>query len=166
MDSKAYILTHSDLLYLTETIDKATQLNKIVVSTDVFISMIRNCLELVSRLINPDMARQWEDLIAHRVCYETEMDSSKTKSSKKLLFCQVYETVSCIFLELPWTVDNGGEHWQAAVYASGCSLDRAQKLHNVNKEHGYSVFLPQLAWLGSIISDLWKMGVNICFLER
>lgn len=110
MDSKAYMLTHSDLLYLTETIDKATQLNKIVVSTDVFISMIGNCLELVSRLINPDMARQWEDLIAHRVCYETEMDSSKTKSSKKLLFCQVYESVSCIFLELPWTVDNGGEH--------------------------------------------------------
>uniref|UniRef100_A0A9J8ABB9 Adhesion G-protein coupled receptor D2 n=1 Tax=Cyprinus carpio carpio TaxID=630221 RepID=A0A9J8ABB9_CYPCA len=64
MDSKAHILTHSDLLYLTETIDKATQLNKIVVSTDVFISMIRNCLELVSRLINPDMAEQWEDLIA------------------------------------------------------------------------------------------------------
>lgn len=84
MDRKADILTHSDLLYLTETIDKATQLNKIVVSTDVFISMIRNCLELVSRLINPDMAEQWEDLIAHRVCYETEIDFSKTKSSKKI----------------------------------------------------------------------------------
>ncbi|XP_058617157.1 adhesion G-protein coupled receptor D2 isoform X3 [Onychostoma macrolepis] len=65
MDREADILTHSDLLYLTETIDKATQLNKIVVSTDVFISMIRNCLELVSGLINPDMAEQWEDLVAH-----------------------------------------------------------------------------------------------------
>ncbi|XP_043078298.1 adhesion G-protein coupled receptor D2 isoform X2 [Puntigrus tetrazona] len=65
LDSTADILTHSDLLYLTETIDKATQFNKIVLSTDVFISMVRSCLELVSRLINPDMAKQWEDLIAH-----------------------------------------------------------------------------------------------------
>ncbi len=73
MDRKVDILTHSDLLYLTETIDKATQFNKIVVSTNVFISMIRNILELVSRLIDPDMAEQWEDLIAHGVCYETEM---------------------------------------------------------------------------------------------
>ncbi|KAI2650345.1 Adhesion G-protein coupled receptor D2 [Labeo rohita] len=64
MDSKADILTHSDLLYLTETIEKATELNKIAVPTEVFISLIRNCLELVSRLINPDMAEQWEDLIA------------------------------------------------------------------------------------------------------
>lgn len=68
MDSKADILTHSDLLYLTETIEKATELNKIAVPTEVFISLIRNCLELVSRLINPDMAEQWEDLIAQGVC--------------------------------------------------------------------------------------------------
>ncbi|XP_026091830.1 adhesion G-protein coupled receptor D2 isoform X1 [Carassius auratus] len=64
MDSRADIITHSDLLYLTETIEKATQLDKIAVPTEVFISMIRNCLEMVSRLINPDMAEHWEDLIA------------------------------------------------------------------------------------------------------
>ncbi|XP_073699768.1 adhesion G protein-coupled receptor D2-like [Garra rufa] len=63
MDSKADIVTHSDLLYFTETIEKATRLNKMTVPTEVFISMIRNCLELVSRLINPDMGEQWEDLI-------------------------------------------------------------------------------------------------------
>ncbi|XP_067253003.1 adhesion G-protein coupled receptor D2 [Chanodichthys erythropterus] len=62
MDSNADIITHSDLLYLTETIEKATQLNKIGVPTEVFISMIRSCLELVSRLIDPDMAKLWEDL--------------------------------------------------------------------------------------------------------
>ncbi|XP_048039072.1 adhesion G-protein coupled receptor D2 isoform X2 [Megalobrama amblycephala] len=62
MDSNADIITHSDLLYLTETIEKATQLNKIDVPTEVFISMIRSCLELVSRLIDSDMAKLWEDL--------------------------------------------------------------------------------------------------------
>ncbi|XP_067272149.1 adhesion G-protein coupled receptor D2 isoform X2 [Pseudorasbora parva] len=65
MDSNADIITHSDLLYLTETIEKAAQLNKIAVPTEVYISMIRNCLELVSRLIDPDMAEQWEDLRDH-----------------------------------------------------------------------------------------------------
>lgn len=65
MDSNADIITRSDLLYLAETIEKAAQLNKIAVPTEVFISMIRNCLELVSRLIDPDMAEQWEDLRDH-----------------------------------------------------------------------------------------------------
>ncbi|KAK2907038.1 hypothetical protein Q8A67_006023 [Cirrhinus molitorella] len=64
MDSKVDIITHSDLLYFTETIEKATRLDKITVPTEVFISMIRSCIELVSRLINPDMAEQWKDLIA------------------------------------------------------------------------------------------------------
>ncbi|ROL40759.1 Adhesion G-protein coupled receptor D2 [Anabarilius grahami] len=68
MDSNADIITHSDLLYLTETIEKAAQLNKIDVPTEVFISMIRSCLELVSRLIDPDMAKLWDDLRDRWVC--------------------------------------------------------------------------------------------------
>lgn len=73
MDSNADIITHSDLLYLTETIEKATQLNKIDVPTEVFISMIRSCLELVSRLIDPDMAKLWEDLRDRWVCCGIEI---------------------------------------------------------------------------------------------
>ncbi|XDV22289.1 hypothetical protein PO909_027213 [Leuciscus waleckii] len=65
MDSNADIITRSDLLYLIETIEKAAQLSKIAVPTEVFIFMIRNCLELVSRLIDPDMAEQWENLRDH-----------------------------------------------------------------------------------------------------
>lgn len=68
MDSNADIITRSDLLYLIETIEKAAQLSKIAVPTEVFIFMIRNCLELVSRLIDPDMAEQWENLRDHGVC--------------------------------------------------------------------------------------------------
>lgn len=68
MDSNADIITRSDLLYLIETIDKAAQLNKIAVPTEVFILMIRNCLELVSRLIDRDMTEQWENLRDHGVC--------------------------------------------------------------------------------------------------
>ncbi|KAK7137120.1 hypothetical protein R3I93_017248 [Phoxinus phoxinus] len=65
MESNADIITRSDLLYLIETIEKAAQLNKKAVPTEVFMSMIRNCLELVSRLIDPDMAEQWENLRDH-----------------------------------------------------------------------------------------------------
>lgn len=68
MDSNADIITRSDLLYLIETIEKAAQLNKIAVPTEVFILMIRNCLELVSRLIDRDMTEQWENLRDHGVC--------------------------------------------------------------------------------------------------
>jgi len=77
MDSNADIITRSDLLYLIETIEKAAQLKKIAVPTEVFIFMVRNCLELVSRLIDPDMAEQWENLRDH------EVGSSGAKSSKK-----------------------------------------------------------------------------------
>ncbi|XP_073793919.1 adhesion G protein-coupled receptor D2 isoform X3 [Danio rerio] len=65
LDSNAEIITPSDLLYLTETIEKATQLNKIGIPAELFKSMIRNNLELVSRLIDPNMAEKWEDLKDH-----------------------------------------------------------------------------------------------------
>ncbi|XP_051979787.1 adhesion G-protein coupled receptor D2 isoform X3 [Xyrauchen texanus] len=67
MDSNVNIITHSDLMYLIETIKKAsaTQHNKIAVPSEVFMSIISNCLELAYRLIDPDMAQQWKDLKAH-----------------------------------------------------------------------------------------------------
>ncbi|XP_077082757.1 adhesion G protein-coupled receptor D2 isoform X2 [Siphateles boraxobius] len=65
MDSNADIITRSDLLYLIENIKKAAQLSKIAAPNEVFIFMVRNCLELVSRLIDPDMAEQWENLRDH-----------------------------------------------------------------------------------------------------
>nr|XP_055073266.1 adhesion G-protein coupled receptor D2 isoform X2 [Misgurnus anguillicaudatus] len=64
INSNADIITHSDLLYLIHTIEKTStvQHNKTTVSSNAFMSVVRNCLELASRLIDSDMAKQWKDL--------------------------------------------------------------------------------------------------------
>uniref|UniRef100_W5LE35 Adhesion G-protein coupled receptor D2-like n=2 Tax=Astyanax mexicanus TaxID=7994 RepID=W5LE35_ASTMX len=66
------IITPSDLLYLTQTIEMAAaaQANKTSVSSAIVMSMTTNYLNLASGLIDPAMEKQWEDLkplgIQHR----------------------------------------------------------------------------------------------------